>query len=189
MNKIVPALALAALFAIATTGCGQASSEPSESAPGSSAMTPEASGSADTATGKLTETDGKLTDSDPQAAVIEGAGLSVEIDQTAKTAVFQAIDPATGDPFQDSLTYDFAAGTFVRKHFVSAMGATFLYNAEPNTGELLSVTNDAGEDAGEALRQRGRWDTAAAETMAIKTALDAWFLQRYGKTVAEVIGS
>lgn len=69
------------------------------------------------------------------------------------------------------------------------MGATFFYIADATTGELISVNDAEGNDVSETLRQRGRWDSAAADTAELKTALDTWFMERYEMSVEEAVNS
>lgn len=185
MKYKLPIAALIALIAFGTSACGASGGTD----PTSTSTSPANSATAEADKPTLTESDGKLTDKDPNAQVIEGAGFDIVIDPSAKTAAFQTIDPASGEAFEDSFTYDFAAGTFVRKHYVSMMGATFFYIADAATGELISVTDAEGTDVSDTLRQRGRWDSAAADTAELKTALDTWFKDRYQMSVEEAVNS
>lgn len=194
MKRILAGIATAALIGLAATGCG--SSSDTETSP--SAGTPTASESAAAASpattpaapagvASFTEQNGKLVDKDLEAGIIDDAGFEITIDQAAKTALFQTVDPATGDAYQNSAQYDFENGTFVRTVYVSAMGATFVYTSDLASNELQTIQNGDGEDVSESVKGQGRWDNAVTTSAEQNTEIQAYFQERYGKTIEEAV--
>lgn len=190
MKRILVSVAAAALIGVAATGCGSsadsgasASAEPASAATRVSAAASSSVAAAPGAT--LTEQDGKLVDRDPQAGVVEGTGFDITIDPAAQTALFQTIDPSTGDAFQNSALFDYANGTFVRHVFVSATGSAYVYTCDLATGELQMVQNAAGEDVSEAVRGQGRWESAGSGSATQRADIEKYFEARYGMTVEQ----
>ena len=69
--------------------------------------------------------------------------------------------------------------------FVSAMQKAFDYTVSLETGELTAVVGDDGADAIPGLKQMGRFDKAQSDRVKEQKDLEAWFTERYGKTIEE----
>lgn len=194
MKRILASVGAAVLIGVAATGCnsqsdsaGSVSAEPaSVTSSVSSAASPSAS-SVPAGAATLSQQDGALVDTDREAGVVEGAGFDITIDPAAQTALFQTIDPGTGDAFQNSALFDYANGTFVRHVFVSAMGTTYVYTSDLTTGELQVIQNSAGDDVSEAVKGQGRWESAASGSATQRADIETYFEARYGMTIEEAV--
>lgn len=191
MKRVFVGIAAAALIGAVATGCGSSAESGAGASAAGSASAASSAGtamsSAPTGAATLTSQDGKLVDKDLTAEVIEGSGFEITIDPAAQTALFQTVDPSTGDPFKNSDLFDYANGTFVRTVFVSAMGTTYLYTADLASGELQMIQNAAGEDVSESVRGQGRWDSVASATATQQTDIESYFQTRYGTTIQDAV--
>lgn len=200
MKKHLSAVIAAALIGFGVMGCGSDTESGEPSVPVSEPATevePETSPPAEPAASEeveqteapseaqLTENGGELVDTDPEASALEGSGFDIAIDPAAGTAMFQHIDPATGDAFEEYSAFDFGSGTFERKVFVEAMGAAFVYTSDLATDELQSIENADGEDVSESIRERGRWDSAEQDSADQRAAVEEYFEGRYGQSVEQ----
>lgn len=163
MKRIVTSLAALALIGAGLTGCGSSpepGADPSETIPAAPATSTAADTPSEPATpvgdAALAEQDGTLVDTDPQAGVVEGAGFEITVDPVAKTALFQTIDPESGEAYQNSALFDYTNGTFVRTVFVAAMGATFVYTSDLASDELQASRTVREKTS--ATRSRSRAD-------------------------------
>jgi len=87
--------------------------------------------------------------------------------------------------FTDHYTFDYTAKTMSCHRFVSAMQKAFDYTVSLETGELTAVVGDDGTDAIPGLKQMGRFDKAQSDRVKEQKDLEAWFTERYGKTIEE----
>lgn len=187
MKRTISTLAVAALLGGLLAGCSSDKTETSSSPqarPASSASTASSNAPTSTdqqGTGKLTEKDGKLTASDPKATALKDVGFDITIDPAAKTALFQHVDPKTGEPFKNHSKFDYKANTFERLVFVSAMGATFVYTMDLKTNKLLKIADAEGKDVSAPVRKQGRWDKAEADTVKEHEAIEKYFADTYGQ--------
>lgn len=190
MKRIVTSLAALALIGAGLTGCGSSpepGADPSETIPAAPATSTAADTPSEPATpvgdAALAEQDGTLVDTDPQAGVVEGAGFEITVDPVAKTALFQTIDPESGEAYQNSALFDYTNGTFVRTVFVAAMGATFVYTSDLASDELQSIQNGEGEDVSDSVKEQSRWDNAVEGSATQRADIESDFEARYGMTV------
>ena len=171
MKKITATLSACLAAGLVLAGCsGSNTGQSPASSPAASSLTPEG---------------GKLVDTDLQAKVFKDSGLKVTIDPAAKTAAFQLVDPNSGENFTDHYTFDYTAKTMSCHRFVSAMQKAFDYTVSLETGELTAVVGDDGTDAIPGLKQMGRFDKAQSDRVKEQKDLEAWFKERYGKTIEE----
>lgn len=174
MKRFLTSLAAVVIIGAATAGCSASPNAAQSSSPA------ESSSAAAQSAPTLTKEGGLLVDQDPTANVVEGAGFKISIDPTAKTASFQQIDPDSGELFRGSSLFDYSKGSFIRTVFVSAIGKTFIYTSDLTSGDLQTIANEDGSDASEAVKQQGRWDTAAEGQRTEQNATEAYFKDRYG---------
>ena len=178
MQKMTATLSACLVLGLALVGCsGGSSGQPSDSAP--------AAASSPAAAPSLTQEGGKLVDTDLTAKVFKDSGLKVTIDPVAKTAAFQLVDPNSGENFTDHYTFDYNAKTMSCHRFVSAMQKGFDYTVSLESGELTAVVGEDGADAIPGLKQMGRFDKAQSDRVKEQKDLEAWFKERYGKTIEE----
>lgn len=184
------ALIAAAVLGLGMAGCssGNSASTPS----GSSAQTPMSTASSSapspatsTAEHTLTSQDNKLTDTDKDATAVEGSGFEITIDQSAKTATFQFIDPASGEAFQNYGEFNYADNTYLRHLVSSAMGKTYNYTFDLTSNTLVSVFDDEGNDLSQSTKDNGRWEKAEAETGDQAQAIQDYFQARYGMSIKD----
>ncbi|WP_316669273.1 hypothetical protein [uncultured Propionibacterium sp.] len=182
-TKVLTAV-LAAALALPLSACsgssGDSASSASRSGTGASAGASSASGF-ETAGGVLTATD-------PEANLSDGAGVRITIEPGATgKATFQLIDPASGSDYSDCLVFDYAERTFVRHHDVAARGAAYDYTMSLDDQTLIAITDEQGDDASEAVRRYGRWDSAQTETADLLTTTQRYFQDKYGTTIEEQV--
>lgn len=144
----------------------------------------EAAEDAGTSTG-LTEEGGLLVDTNPDADVLDGSGVAVTVDPSAQTVLFELIDPASGEVFQDNFEFDYANGEFRHHKFVAAIGAEFNYVMDLESNEILSIIGADGEDGLAAVEAQGRLEGAQADRDFEREELETYFEDAYGMTVEE----
>lgn len=190
---LVPLLAAAMALSLSACSGSSGDSRDSASAPqsstqaGTTSAAPSANGESPSATDFETA-DGVLTATDLGADLAEGAGVRITIETGAEgTATFQLVDPASGDDYSDYFIFNYADRTFVRHHNVAARGTTYNYTMGLDDQVLTGITDDEGNDASEAVRQHGRWDSAQTETAELMTATQEYFQNTYGVTIEEKV--
>lgn len=184
------ALFAAAFLGLGIAGCSSGGSATTASdSPATATSSPATSVSSATPASEntLTSQDGKLVDTDKEATAVESVGFQITIDPQAKTATFQFIDPSTGDAFQDYGVFDYNANTYLRHLVSSAMGKTYNYTYDLAAGELISVSDDQGNDLSQSVKDSGRWDKAQTETAEQAQAIQEYFQGRYGMTIEDAI--
>lgn len=187
MMKKIGILAGAAMLCVGAAACSSGGPDVAVEEPSARSVTPgQVEEPGEGTAGELSRgPDGTLGDTDPAANVIDGAGFNIVVTPREQRVLMQAIDPASGQEFQDHLLWDFDEGTFTRHHFVEKRGAAYDYIADITDGSLTRVVDGDGQDAGAPLKKHGRWDAADAETAQLKTAAEQWFADRYGISVEE----
>lgn len=188
--KRTTALIAAAVLGLGIAGCSSTDSATTASeSPTVAASSPAASTNSATPASEntLTSQDGKLVDTDKGATAVEGVGFEITIDPQAKTATFQFIDPSSGEAFQDYGVFDYNANTYLRHLASSAMGKTYNYTYDLAGGELISVSDDQGDDLSQSVKDSGRWEKAQADTAEQAQAIQDYFQARYGMTIEEAI--
>lgn len=193
---LVPLLAAALALPLSACSGSSGDSRDSASAVESSAQTattsasPSAAESSGTAAAPtdFETADGVLTATDLEAGLAEGAGVRITIEPGAGgTATFQLVDPASGDDYSDYFIFNYADRTFVRHHNVAARGMTYNYTMGLDDQILTGIADDEGNDASEAVREHGRWDSAQTETAELMTATQEYFQNTFGVTIEEKV--
>lgn len=182
------AIVAAAVLGLGIAGCSSDSTETAAGTPetpASSAPAASASANAPAAEHTLTSQDGMLTDTDKDATAVEDSGFEITIDQQAKTATFQFIDPASGEAFQNYGEFNYADNTYLRHLVSSAMGKTYNYTYDLTSNALVSVFDDEGNDLSQSTKGNGRWEKAETETGDQVQAIQDYFQTRYGMSIED----
>lgn len=180
MKKLTATLAVCLSLGLGLVGCASGSSQPAPTASAPAASSPAAQPT-------LTQEGTLLVDTDLNAQVVDGAGVKVTIDQTAKTATLQLIDPKSGQDFANYYVFDYGARSMLSHRLVEAMQQEYDYTLDLGTGELVAIVDAEGKDAMGPLKEMGRFDKAQTDRAKERTDLEAWFQGRYGMTLEEAV--
>ncbi|MDO5092755.1 MAG: hypothetical protein Q4D79_04940 [Propionibacteriaceae bacterium] len=180
MKKLTATLAVCLSFGLGLVGCSSGNGQPTPAASEPTASSPAAQPT-------LAQEGTLLVDTDPNAQVVDGAGVKVSIDQTAKTATLQLIDPQSGQDFANYYVFDYGARTMLSHRLVEVMQKEYDYTLDLGTGELVVIVDAEGKDAMGPLKEMGRFDKAQTDRAQERTDLEAWFQGRYGKTLEEAV--
>ncbi|MGM9605887.1 MAG: ABC transporter substrate-binding protein, partial [Oscillospiraceae bacterium] len=134
----------------------------------------------------LTEENGLLTCFDAETSPFEDCAVRVTVDQSAKTVTFTK---ATADGKDTQEYYCFMPEEHMMEQFyyVSMMGTGFYYYYDTELGEMVRMENMNHEDTTASAKENGRFDGPAERIKGEAAALESYFEESFGMTIAEAV--
>lgn len=185
--KKMTAILLAVSLAAALAGCAKGNSDPTPP-PATPTPVTQPSATPEPAAGlELTEENGVLTCLDSETSPFEDCALRTVVDKQAKTVTFTKATPE-GQDTQEYYLFRPEEHMMEQFYYVSMMGTGFYYYYDTDLGEMVRMEDKDHNDTTESSKASGRYDGAAQRVKADATALEAYFSDSFGMTIAEAIG-
>lgn len=136
-------------------------------------------------TSVFADENGVLTYLDTEHSPFDGAGLKITADKNAKTVNFVKTD-LKGNETVEYYTFDYNTNTVEQYYYVSMMGTGFYYTYDLAAGEIVKIEDTERNDSTQSAKDNGRYDGANDRLKADVAALESYFTQQYGVTIAEM---
>lgn len=153
-----------------TASSGETSAQQQESSVGTSVFADE---------------NGVFTYLDTEHSPFDGAGLKITADKNAKTVNFVKTD-LKGNETVEYYTFDYNTNTVEQYYYVSMMGTGFYYTYDLAAGEIVKIEDTERNDSTQSAKDNGRYDGANDRLKADVDALESYFTQQYGVSIAEM---
>lgn len=137
-------------------------------------------------TSVFADENGVLTYLDTEHSPFDGAGLKITVDKNAKTVNFVKTD-LEGNETVEYYTFDYNSNTVEQYYYVSMMGTGFYYTYDLNAGEITKIEDSDRNDSTQSTKDNGRYDSANERLKGNIAALESYFTERYGVTIAEMV--
>lgn len=189
-------LGLVLVFVFLMTACGTktaSSTEANKSTAVSSESTFDASASSVITDEKseffqLVENNGKQEYVDTEKSPFEDCGIHTVVDKSAQTITFFKTDKEGVDTVEYIL-FSPEKNEVEKYYYVSMMGTGFYYYLDLEAGELVRIEDKDHQDTTESAKENGRFDGAAEDMKAEVEALEKYFFEYFGLTIAEAVAA
>jgi hypothetical protein len=131
--------------------------------------------------------EGVYTCLDTQTSPLPQGGIKIDVVQGTGGYVKFTVTDDAGNETVDFYKFTPADATMHRYRYVAAMGMKYNYYFDYAAMNLTRVTDASDADVSEALKEIGRWDSAAAETKEHAESLITYFESNFGMSMAEAV--
>ena len=125
---------------------------------------------------------------DTQTSPLPQGGVKIDLVQGPEGYVKFTVTDDAGTETVDYYKFIPAEVTMHRYRYVAAMGMKYNYYFDYAAMTLTRVTDADDADVSEALKEVGRWDSAARETKEHAESLITYFESRFGMSIGEAVG-
>lgn len=135
---------------------------------------------------ELKEENGVLSCLDTSGGPFSDCALHVVVDKSAGTVTFVK---ATKDGKDTKEYYCFTPAEHMLEqyYYVSMMGTGFYYYYDTDLGEMVRMEDKDHNDSTQSAKDHGRFDGPAAQIKEDAAALETYFSDTFGMTIAEAV--
>ena len=131
--------------------------------------------------------DGVYTYLDTATSPLPQGGVKIDLTTGTSGYVRFTVTDDAGTETVDFYKFTPTDSTMHRYRYVAAMGMRYNYYFDYSAMELTGVTDADDKDVTEALKNMGRWDSAADETRQHARSLLAYFESTFGISITEAV--